>query len=83
MFSTGKDATDIMTQRGLSQISDTHEVEGTVSQVIMANGQALADYKAGKESALKFLVGQVIKATRGRANPKLVDELLKKKLGEE
>ena len=83
MFSTGKDATDIMTQKGLSQISDTHEVEDTVSQVIMANSQALADYNAGKESALKFLVGQVMKATRGRANPKLVDELLKKKLGEE
>jgi aspartyl-tRNA(Asn)/glutamyl-tRNA(Gln) amidotransferase subunit B len=80
MFNTGKDATDIITQRGLSQISDTAAVEGVVSQVIQANAQAVADYDAGKETALKFLVGQVMKATRGRANPHLVNELLKKKL---
>jgi aspartyl-tRNA(Asn)/glutamyl-tRNA(Gln) amidotransferase subunit B len=80
MFNTGKDATDIITQRGLSQISDTAAVEGVVSQVIQANAQAVADYEAGKETALKFLVGQVMKATRGRANPHLVNELLKKKL---
>ncbi len=83
MFKTGKDANEIITKRGLSQISDTGEIEETVSQVLTANPQALADYKAGKEQALKFLVGQVMKATRGRANPKLVNELLKKKLGEE
>ncbi|MBI2328739.1 MAG: Asp-tRNA(Asn)/Glu-tRNA(Gln) amidotransferase subunit GatB [Chloroflexi bacterium] len=83
MFSTGKDATDIMTQKGLSQISDTHEVADTVSRVIIANPQPVADYKAGKEQALKFLVGQVMKATGGRADPKLVNELLKKKVEEE
>jgi aspartyl-tRNA(Asn)/glutamyl-tRNA(Gln) amidotransferase subunit B len=80
MFNTGKDATDIITQRGLSQISDTVAVEEVVKQVIQANTQAVADYEAGKETALKFLVGQVMKATRGRANPHLVNELLKKKL---
>ncbi len=83
MFKTGKDANEITTQQGLSQISDTGEIEETVSQVLTANPQAVADYKAGKEPALKFLVGQVMKATRGRANPKLANELLKKKLGEE
>ncbi|MFB0559196.1 MAG: hypothetical protein ACETVS_01505, partial [Dehalococcoidales bacterium] len=46
------------------------------------NEQAVADYRAGKEQALKFLVGQVMKATRGRANPKLVNEVLKEKLKE-
>ncbi|MDI6814969.1 MAG: hypothetical protein QMC90_02650, partial [Dehalococcoidales bacterium] len=71
------------TQRGLSQISDTQEVKKVVSQVITANAQAVADYKAGKTQSLTFLVGQVMRATRGRANPKLVNELLKKKLEEE
>ncbi len=80
MFNTGKDATDIITRRGLGQISDTAEVEKVVGQVIQANAQAVADYEAGKGPALKFLVGQVMKATRGRANPQLVNELLKKKL---
>ena len=82
MFHTGKDADEVIAQQGLSQISDTGQLRETVSQVITANTQAVADYKAGKEQALKFLVGQVMKATRGRANPKLVNELLKEKLAE-
>jgi len=82
MFNTGKHAADIITQRGLSQISDTTEVKKVVSQVIEANTQAVADYKAGKAQSLTFLVGQVMRATRGRANPKLVNELLKKVLEE-
>ncbi len=82
MFNTGKSATDIITQQGLSQISDTQEVKEVVSQVIEANAQAVADYKAGKTQSLAFLVGPVMKATRGRANPKLVNELLKKRLEE-
>ncbi len=80
MFNTGKQATNIITQRGLSQISDTQEIKKVVSEMITANTQAVADYKAGKTTALKFLVGQVMKGTRGRANPKLVNEELKKKL---
>ncbi len=83
MFNTGKDAADIVAQRGLSQISDTQEIKDAVRQVMTDNPQALTDFKAGKEAALKFLVGQVMKATKGRANPKLVNELLKKKLEEE
>ncbi len=82
MFQTGKSANDIITQRGLSQITDTRQLEETVSQVITGNTQAVTDYRAGKEQALKFLVGQVMKATRGRANPKLVNDLLKEKLAE-
>ncbi|MFC2073071.1 Asp-tRNA(Asn)/Glu-tRNA(Gln) amidotransferase subunit GatB [Chloroflexota bacterium] len=80
MFNTGQEATDIINERGLSQISDTTEIEEAVSQAVTANTQAVVDFKAGKETALKFLVGQVMKATRGRANPQLVNELLKKKL---
>jgi len=70
MFNTGRDAADIITQRGLSQISDTQVVREVVSQVIQANTQAVADYRAGKTQSLTFLVGQVMKATRGRANPR-------------
>ncbi|MDD5038091.1 MAG: Asp-tRNA(Asn)/Glu-tRNA(Gln) amidotransferase subunit GatB [Dehalococcoidales bacterium] len=83
MFNTGKDAGDIIKQRGLSQISDTGELEEVITQVIQASAQPVADYKAGKKQSLTFLVGQVMKATRGRANPKLVNELMKKKLEEE
>ncbi len=83
MFKTGKNADEIITQRGLSQISDTAAIEAEVITVINNNKPAVADYKAGREQAIKFLVGQVMKATGGRANPKLVNELLKKKLEEE
>ena len=80
MFRTGKDAAAIIGQRGLGQISDTGELEKIVAGVINYNAQPVADYRAGKETALKFLVGQVMKATRGRANPQLVNEVLKQKL---
>ena len=80
MFNTGKSAEEIISREGLKQISDTQEIENTIIEVLKSNVQAVADYKAGKTSALTFLVGQVMKATRGRANPKLVNELLKKKL---
>ena len=83
MFNTGKQAADIIAQQGLSQITDAQEIEEAVNQVITASAQAVADYRAGKEQALTFLVGQVMRATRGRANPKLVSELMKKKLEEE
>jgi len=82
MFNTGKGAEEIIKEQGLSQISDTSEIEEAVIQVIKSNAQPVADFKAGKEQALKFLVGQVMKDTRGRANPKLVNELLKSKLEE-
>jgi aspartyl-tRNA(Asn)/glutamyl-tRNA(Gln) amidotransferase subunit B len=83
MFRTGKSADDIVKEKGLSQISDTGAIEQAVVQVINSNPQAVSDYRAGKETAIKFLVGQVMKATRGRANPQMVNELLKKKLAGE
>jgi aspartyl-tRNA(Asn)/glutamyl-tRNA(Gln) amidotransferase subunit B len=82
MFKTGKDAADIVVQQGLTQISDAEAIEAEVVNAINSNTQAVVDYKAGKASALTFLVGQVMKATKGRANPRLVNELLKKKLEE-
>jgi aspartyl-tRNA(Asn)/glutamyl-tRNA(Gln) amidotransferase subunit B len=82
MFQTGKTAAEIIKERGLSQISDTQQLEEIVVEVINSNAQAVADYKGGKKESLKFLVGQVMRATRGRANPALVNELLEKKLEE-
>ena len=82
IFKTGKSADEIINEQGLSQISDNREIEEAVSQVITANVQPVADFKSGKEQALKFLVGQVMRVTKGRANPALVNEILKKKLTE-
>jgi len=78
MFHTGKPPKEIVTQRGLTQISDASAIEEVVRQVVATNTQAVVDFKAGKEQALTFLVGQVIKATKGRANPKLVNEILRR-----
>ncbi|MBA7505593.1 Aspartyl/glutamyl-tRNA(Asn/Gln) amidotransferase subunit B [subsurface metagenome] len=83
MFNTRKDPDTILKEGERGQISDTQEIEEVVSQVIEANPKAVADYKAGKTQSLTFLVGQVMRATRGRANPKLVNELLRKGLTED
>ena len=82
MFSTGKSASEIVAQKGLSQISDAGELESTIGRILTENPQAVADFKAGKETALKFLVGQLMRATKGRANPQMANQLLKKKLEE-
>jgi aspartyl-tRNA(Asn)/glutamyl-tRNA(Gln) amidotransferase subunit B len=80
MFKTGQQADDIIKQQGLSQITDTHEIESAIEQVIAANPHPVGDFKAGKAQALKFLVGQVMKATRGRANAAQAQELLIKRI---
>jgi aspartyl-tRNA(Asn)/glutamyl-tRNA(Gln) amidotransferase subunit B len=82
MYSTGQGADDIINKQGLSQISDTGALEAEVTAAIEDNSKAVADYKAGKTQSLKFLVGQVMKATRGRADPNVVVDLLKRKLEE-
>ena len=82
MFETGKTPEEIIRERGLSQISDTGQLEKVVEEVLNSNTQAVADFKAGRETAVKFLVGQVMRATKGRANPQLVNEVLKEKLAE-
>jgi len=80
MFSSGRHAAEIIAERGLTQISDAEEVAEIVAQVIATNAQAVEDFKKGKERALTFLVGQVMRQTRGRANPSLANKLLKEKL---
>jgi aspartyl-tRNA(Asn)/glutamyl-tRNA(Gln) amidotransferase subunit B len=82
MFNTGKAPSDIISSRGLSQISNTDEIDNIIKQVIAANPQPVADFKAGKAQALTFLVGQVMRASKGRANAKIVNDLMKKKLEE-
>ena len=80
MFKSGKQAQAIAEEQGLTQISDAGLLDGTVADVLDRNDQAVQDYLGGKETALKFLVGQVMKETRGRASPALVNEMLQEKL---
>ena len=80
MFATGKNAADIIKEKGLAQVSDTGEIEGFVDQAIAANPAQVEQFKAGNPKVLQFLVGQVMKLSRGKANPKLVSEILNKKL---
>jgi aspartyl-tRNA(Asn)/glutamyl-tRNA(Gln) amidotransferase subunit B len=80
MWAGEGDAPAIIEARGLKQISDTGEIEKIVDGVIAANPQQAADYRGGKEKAFNSLVGQVMKATRGKANPQQVNEILKRKL---
>lgn len=81
MYKTGKSPEAIVKEKGLVQISDTSELEKIVAEVVAANGDAVAQYRGGKMGSLGFLVGQVMKATQGRANPQTVNELLKKSIG--
>jgi aspartyl-tRNA(Asn)/glutamyl-tRNA(Gln) amidotransferase subunit B len=82
MFRAGRPAAPIVQELGLSQINDDTELEKAVIEAINKNSQAVADYRAGKVQAAKFLVGQVMKVTRGRANPAVVGEMIQKKLEE-
>jgi len=81
MFHSGKRAGEIITEKELSQISDADEIREVIKQVMASNTAAIADYTSGKEQALTFIIGQVMKATRGRANPGLVREIIIKELG--
>jgi aspartyl-tRNA(Asn)/glutamyl-tRNA(Gln) amidotransferase subunit B len=82
MYKTGKDAKTVVKEQGLVQVSDTGAIEKIVEEVIKANPTQTADYRAGKEKLFGFFVGQVMKASKGKANPDLVNQLLKKKLSE-
>jgi aspartyl-tRNA(Asn)/glutamyl-tRNA(Gln) amidotransferase subunit B len=80
MFETGEEPSQIVEKSGLTQISDSSEIDGAVDAVIEANPKPVADYRAGKQEAIKFLVGQVMRETKGRARPDVVTDLLKQKL---
>src|ERR687889_1244250 len=80
MFQTGKGAHEVIEEKGLAQVSDAAEIEKIVADVLASNPQQLADYRGGKEALFGFFVGQVMKASKGKANPKVVNELLKERL---
>ena len=80
MFKSGKSAQAIIEEQGLVQLSDTGEIDGLIDSVIAANPDQLANYRSGKETLFGFFVGQVIKASKGKANPKVVNERLRAKL---
>ncbi len=81
MFKTGKEAADIVKEKGLVQVSDESAITGFVDQVIAVNPAQVQQFKEGKTAVLQFLVGQVMKASRGKANPQMVLKMLKEKLG--
>ncbi|HNT04547.1 MAG TPA: Asp-tRNA(Asn)/Glu-tRNA(Gln) amidotransferase subunit GatB, partial [Bacillota bacterium] len=80
MFDTGRSAGDIIKEKGLSQISNRTELGGIIADVLAGNSQSLSDYAAGKTQAAVFLMGQIMKASKGRANPQLAREILEEKL---
>ena len=81
MWSTGAAADAIIESKGLKQITDAGAIEAVIDAVIAANPRQLADYRAGKDKLFGFFVGQVMKATGGKANPAQLNELLKARLG--
>ena len=80
MAESGKAPATVIEEQGLVQISDTGELEGLVDGILAEHPDDVADYRAGKTKLLGFFMGQVMKATQGKANPKMVNELLRKKL---
>ena len=80
MFETGKSPALIVQEKGLAQVSDTGAIEKFCDEAIAANPKSVADYKAGKVAALNALKGQVMKLSKGKANPALAGEILEKKL---
>jgi aspartyl-tRNA(Asn)/glutamyl-tRNA(Gln) amidotransferase subunit B len=80
MFNTGQSASDLVQKHGLTQISDKDEIDSVIERIIKENIQSVEDYQNGKEKAVNYLVGQVMRYTKGRAQPDLVLEILKEKM---
>jgi aspartyl-tRNA(Asn)/glutamyl-tRNA(Gln) amidotransferase subunit B len=80
MFATGRPAHDIVAEEGLARIGDKHALSAVAEQVLRENPAAVAQYKQGKETVLRFLVGQVMRATKGNADPNCAKEILKEHL---
>ena len=79
-FKTGKSPKEIVEKKGLEQVSDSSELDNVIKKVIENNPKPAEDFKSGKENAIQFLVGQVMRETRGKANPKVAEKLLRKEL---
>jgi aspartyl-tRNA(Asn)/glutamyl-tRNA(Gln) amidotransferase subunit B len=80
MFATGRSAVAIVKEKGIEQLSDASAIEAFCDEVIAANPKPVADFKGGNIASLNFLKGQVIKLSKGKANPQLVGEILQKKI---
>jgi aspartyl-tRNA(Asn)/glutamyl-tRNA(Gln) amidotransferase subunit B len=80
MLETGQDADAVVEERGLKQTSDTGEIERVIAGILEANAEKLAEYRAGKDKLFGFFVGQTMKAMGGKANPGVVNDLLRKAL---
>ena len=80
MFTTGQDPSDIIDEKGLWQVSDASDLENIARHIVTENPDTVKDYGAGKTAALQFLVGQVMKETRGKANPKVVQDIIRRLL---
>ena len=80
MLKTGADPSHIIEEKGLAQITDTAEIEGIVKEVISKNQKAVKDFREGKAGAIQFLIGEVMAASKGKANPEIVSKILKKDL---
>jgi aspartyl-tRNA(Asn)/glutamyl-tRNA(Gln) amidotransferase subunit B len=81
MYGTGKTPEQIVQEKGLTQLSDQEALNRIIDEVLTGNPAQVAQFKQGKQQVLGFLVGQVMKASGGKANPGKVNELLKQKLG--
>ncbi len=80
MIETGKPASAIVEEKGLRQVTDTGAIEAAIDQILAANADKVAEYRSGKDKLFGFFVGQVMKATGGKANPAMLNDLLGKKL---
>ncbi|MEX2454418.1 MAG: Asp-tRNA(Asn)/Glu-tRNA(Gln) amidotransferase GatCAB subunit B, partial [Rhodospirillaceae bacterium] len=80
MFETGDDPARIVEERGLKQVTDTGAIEAAVDAAIAAGAKQVEQYRGGNEKILGWFVGQVMKATQGKANPQAVNDILRKKL---
>ena len=82
MCESGKGALEIIDEKGLSQISDENEIESLVDNVLNSNPENVKKYKNGKDKLFGFFVGEAMKLSKGKANPKIVNDLIKKKLSQ-
>ena len=82
MLETGQGAAVVVEEHGLKQTSDTGEIERVIAEVMAANADKVADYRGGKDKLFGFFVGQTMKAMGGKANPGVVNEVLKKALSQ-
>ena len=80
LLDSNKSPRQIVSEKGLEQVSDTDSIEAAVAQVLAASGKQVEQYKSGNEKVYGFLVGQIMKATQGKANPQKVNEILREKL---